>query len=229
MATSCALLRRQGKCKLKFGGQYCSYCKIDIRQYVNADPREVDLFMYQAEGRAYDLHKRSRPNFLLWALGIAACLAIGWWGYLEKQSFLKLRDTPVNSPTNTSYVSTTSTSVVKDNTHEQIVIALNEVSRQMNRNIDVNKDGLTNCIDAAIIFYQAFADKSKVCIEVNYNPGQDMHHLFNCVFIDGNWRAIEPQAYWKNHTSYYMRDVWGIQYDSSKNRDVTEEYLKYVK
>jgi hypothetical protein len=29
---------------------------------------------------------------------------------------------------------------------------------------------LVNCIDAAVLFYQYFPDKDKVCIELNYNP-----------------------------------------------------------
>jgi hypothetical protein len=56
-----------------------------------------------------------------------------------------------------------------------------------------------------------------------------MNHLFNCVLIDGVWRAIEPQAYWKNNSSYWMKDNWGSKYDNSKNKDVTNDYLRYLK
>ena len=94
---------------------------------------------------------------------------------------------------------------------------------------DTNRDGLYNCIDAAILFYQYYPDKSKVCIELNRNPKTGMNHLFNCVFTDGVWKAIEPQAYAGNHTNYLMWAVWGKRYDNSYNRDVTTAYSRYVK
>jgi len=94
---------------------------------------------------------------------------------------------------------------------------------------DVNRDGLYNCIDAAVLFYQYYPDKNKVCIMLNRNPKTDMNHLFNVVFTDGVWKAIEPQAYADNHSNYLMWAVWGNKYDRSLNRDVTSDYLRYVK
>jgi hypothetical protein len=94
---------------------------------------------------------------------------------------------------------------------------------------DVNGDGLHNCIDAAVLFYQYYPNKSKVCIEVNINPNTEMNHLFNCVFTDGVWRAIEPQAYANNHSNYLMWAVWENKYDVKYNRDATDEYKRYVK
>jgi len=93
---------------------------------------------------------------------------------------------------------------------------------------DVNGDGLHNCIDAAVLFYQYYPNKSKVCIEINRNPNTEMNHLFNCVFTDGVWKAIEPQAYANNHSNYLMWAVWEKKYDNIYNRDVTEEYKRYV-
>ena len=71
---------------------------------------------------------------------------------------------------------------------------LSQVSRDLNRRVDVNRDRLINCIDAAVLFYQYFPNKEIVRIYVNRNPATDMHHLFNLVLIDGTWRAIEPHA-----------------------------------
>jgi hypothetical protein len=106
---------------------------------------------------------------------------------------------------------------------------LNKVKAQKERGADVNGDGLHNCIDASVLFYQYFPDKNKVCIEANDKMSPP--HLFNCVLIDGTWRAVEPQAYWKGHNLYFMRDVWGEEYTSvaSNNHDVTHEYRRYVK
>lgn len=113
--------------------------------------------------------------------------------------------------------------------HIDISNTLGIVATYMIKQADVNNDGLSNCIDAAILFYQYFPDKSKVCILVNKNEAQHFHHMFNAVLIDGVWRAIEPQAYWKNHVDYFMRAVWGNQYDHTLNRDVTAEFSKFVR
>ena len=56
-----------------------------------------------------------------------------------------------------------------------------------------------------------------------------MNHLFNCVFTDGVWKAIEPQSYASNHINYFMNQVWGSRYDNSYNEDVTSKYSMYVK
>ena len=94
---------------------------------------------------------------------------------------------------------------------------------------DVNRDGLHNCIDAAVLFYQYYPDKKRVCIEENINSKTGMNHLFNCVFTDGVWKAIEPQSYASNHSNYLMKIVWGSRYDNSYNRDVTSHFLRYVR
>jgi hypothetical protein len=94
---------------------------------------------------------------------------------------------------------------------------------------DVNKDGLYNCIDAAVLFYKHYPDKSRVCIEINKNPKTGMHHLFNCVFTDGVWKAIEPQAYYTNKSNYLMWAVWGNQYDNTYNHDETEKWKVYAR
>jgi hypothetical protein len=94
--------------------------------------------------------------------------------------------------------------------------------------IDVNGDWLHNCIDAAVLFYQYYPNKSNVRIVLNRNPKTEMNHLFNYVFTDGVWEAIEPQAYCNNHSNYLMRAVWGSKYDNTYNCDVTSEYIRYA-
>jgi len=122
-----------------------------------------------------------------------------------------------------------STPALRNNSeHSNIDKTLLLVAENWNK-IDVNKDGKHNCIDAAVLFYQYYPDKSKVCIELNKNPDTGMNHLFNCVFTDGVWKAIEPQAYASNKPSYLMGAIWGKNYDASYNRDVTSDYMIYVK
>jgi len=56
-----------------------------------------------------------------------------------------------------------------------------------------------------------------------------MNHLFNCVFTNGVWKAVEPQAYYSNHSVYWMWAVWGNKYDNKYNSDVTGKWKKYAK
>jgi len=114
-------------------------------------------------------------------------------------------------------------------TYALIDATLRKVAVDYKAKADVNKDGKTNCIDAAVLFYQYFPEKEYVCIELNYNEHTGLNHLFNCVFIDGVWRAIEPQTFAVGRSSYWMSDVWGYQYDPSFNKDDTLNYLQYVK
>jgi len=133
-----------------------------------------------------------------------------------------------NNVTNNAQVSARDSSIPgvrSDSEHSNIDRTLRLVAENFNK-IDVNKDGKHNCIDAAVLFYKYYPDKTKVCIELNRNPKTGMNHLFNCVFTDGVWKAIEPQSYASNKTNYLMGAVWGNQYEPSYNRDVTSEYIR---
>jgi hypothetical protein len=102
---------------------------------------------------------------------------------------------------------------------------LRAVALKYKANHDANYDGLTNCIDASIWFYELYPIKADVCIERN----SKMLHAFNCVKMDGVWRAIEPQAVatgWT--TTYFMRDIWK-NYDTAYNEDAWYKYGKFVK
>ena len=112
--------------------------------------------------------------------------------------------------------------------HSNIDKTLRLVAENWKRT-DVNRDGKNNCIDAAVLFYQYYPDKSKVCIESNVNEKTGMNHLFNCVFTDGVWKAVEPQSYATNYSNYLMWAVWGSQYDNKYNRDVTSDFIIYVR
>jgi hypothetical protein len=226
-ATECALRRKSKKCKAIFGGIGCTAknCSFDIRNYVDADPRHLRLFMIQAETRAATIRSSSRRHHPIFALLVAACLLIAWNSYRDEQKLL-IQLGLKNEVTNTAPVPRT---INEADILGGITYALNQVSKDFERNIDVNADGLTNCIDAAVRFYYHFPYKDYVCILVNRNPNTGMHHLFNGVLINGVWRAIEPQAYYKLHNIYYRRDIWGNQYDHTLNRYVTKDYLRYVK
>jgi len=227
-AITCALRRKKGKCKERFGSYECNDCKVYIHRYIDVEPRLAELYIMKADKTVSDSLRSNRSSSIGSFFAIFLLLAVigSAVGYMVKLNIQRInyRDSwylESTTPANTARQ--------QNSTHTNIVNTLNFVSRELNKKVDVNRDGLVNCIDAAVLFYQYYPNKNEVTISVNYNTATGMHHLFNVVLIDGIWRAIEPQAYWKNHNTYFMRDIWGSQYDNSKNRVVTDDYLRYVR
>ena len=222
-ATKCAFLRSNKKCLNDFSDPICSRCRYYIGKYINADPRHMELFMLQAEQRASAIKATSGNHHFVFAVLIGLCLLFAWSTYTNEKE-LQSKFPVSNSIGQNKAVIYNPTSQ-----HEIILSTLYKVAEDINKKVDVNKDGKTNCIDAAVLFYKYYPDKEKVCIEINQNNATGFNHLFNCVLVNGVWRAIEPQAAFGGHSEYYMRDVWVSKYDSSMNRDVTSEYIRYVK
>ena len=161
---------------------------------------------------------------------IIICSLIGFYFYNNQKSHRENIESRQNVTNAVQASARTSSSNIARNTSERANIDKTlKIVAEIWKKTDVNGDGLHNCIDAAVLFYQYYPDKSKVCIEVNQNSKTGMHHLFNCVFTEGVWKAIEPQSYANNHSNYLMWAVWGNQYDNSLNRDATNEYLRYVR
>jgi len=220
-AVECALRRMNRRCKKKSGAYDCDDCKYNIYRYTDADQRDVELFMVEAEMSAGAIQATGSGHHMVFIILISLCLLLAWVTYKgdkERESHT------VNSVANTILPKQVSSAQ-----HEIIMNTLRQVSRDHDRKVDVNKDGEINCIDAAVLFYKYYPDKDNVCIELNVNPSAKMNHLFNCVRINRVWKAIEPQSGFTNQHSYYMKDVWGARYDNSKNKDVTNDYLRYVK
>lgn len=114
-------------------------------------------------------------------------------------------------------------------TEQQIRDTLAIVARHKKARVDVNGDGLVNCIDAAVLFYQYFPDRNRVRIMRNINNAQNFNHLFNAVNFNGQWRTIEPQAFYANKQVFWMRDIWGRQYNPNFNRNETERWRVYAR
>ncbi len=100
--------------------------------------------------------------------------------------------------------------------------------------VDVNNDGLINCIDYSCIF-KTLWDKSfdsKNC-EIVRNKSLTMNHLFIRVLQHGgtSWECIEPQAAKKDITKYFMEDFWSArEYNPIYNiYGETEKWLQELK
>jgi len=232
-ATECALRRQNGRCRETFGGSMCAYCQLYLPQYIDADPRHIKLFMLGAQSRA-DAIRRSGSGAkwaLLIVIAIIAYFGHAHWKMERKrdaiaESYRVEREMQRAQPQAQSKAP--SPAPVKDE-RTDIVLALQKVAKDLDAGRDVNGDGLSNCIDAACLFYKYFPDKSNVAIVVNRNDATEMYHMFNSVMVDGVWRTIEPQAIWGNKKSYWMKDIWGDSYDYTFNKVVTGEYKKFAR
>ena len=232
VAMECSLKRLERKCNNNFNDAICSGCKYNIYQYIDADPRHAALFMLEVEDQAADLIQTiKRANsyirtsvLLIVGFIVISILILSYKPNSSSQPihvpmFHQIPEQPVRVQPKVS------SSTVEQN----IEITLNRVARDLRNRVDVNADGLVNCIDASVLFYKYYPVRNEVTITLNYNEATGMNHLFNVVKIKESWRAIEPQAKYVNNNSYWMRDVWGAKYDSSKNTIATSDYIKYVR
>jgi len=237
VAIDCSLARIEKGCSNNFGDSKCINCKYYVCNYIDAEPRQLALYMMQAEDRAHDLieaEKSSKRIVVGVVVGIILILAFCGFFLSEPNIWIrKLREKNVVQPVVQERVQdrqeVIQQPVVIVNAHRDIETTLRLVARDMGNSIDVNRDGLTNCIDAAVLFYQYYPRRNEVTITLNYNEATDMNHLFNVVLVDGIWRAVEPQASYWGYSSYWMRDVWGTKYNSSLNKNATRDYIRFVR
>ena len=105
---------------------------------------------------------------------------------------------------------------------------LRKVCVDLDKNMDMNGNGKSNCEDAAILFYKYYPYKDDVCIMVN-NHGT-MNHAFNVIRVNGAWIGVEPQSYhtgWRN--TYSMHDHWGSKYNAVYNVNKTDYYKQFAR
>jgi len=225
VAMECALRRINRRCRCEFGCSTCNNCDVNINNYIDADPRHIKLFMFQAEQRAWRIKNSGHNvNFaFLVVLGVIAVIVLVNW-YQDKKYLKRYTE---NQHYEFDWGVEPTTSVPKVD-RSPIVLTLQKVSADLQSSVDVDGDGDTNCVDAAVLFYKYYPNKSDVCIIVNKHPTNGFHHLFNGVKIDGVWKAIEPQAIYGNRTSFYMSDIWLSKYDKQYNVDVTSKYKEYL-
>ena len=220
-AIECALRRFNRKCKNRFGSAACTSCNQYIGNYIQADPRHIRLFMMQAEQKASRLKVASRMGL---APLIMAVLFIGGCGTLL---FLSERETDRINAESQARRTYASTSIQQTSYNRNVTQTLNRVAVDLRNNVDVNRDGKINCVDAAVLFYQYYPNKNDVRITLNKHPTNGFNHLFNMVRINGVWRGVEPQSVFAGHNSFYMTDAWPQKYDHQFNQDATSKYSVY--
>lgn len=246
MAVSCAYARQTNRCANQWGSQECSGCMHNIVEFSEASMQDLRLFMIGAERQAHQVKLFTKPGvgnntvvaFFTSLVKIAAVLVlfIGLPLYGLKQckadNAHKVREWLAIEELQKSKAAAVTAAVAPkavSNSYDvdkAVWATLKAVDARFKAHADVNYDGETNCIDAAVLFYELYPVKEDVCIERN----SKLLHAFNCVKIDGVWRAVEPQAAVNGWTTtYLMRDIWGKEYDASHNEDAWYKYGRYVK
>jgi len=212
VALECSLRRAHGKCKCNFDDPACNNCRVYLRKYTQASEAGIQMLLLHTDTAANGDRRSNRKHHIFFAVleAIFILIAISAWRFDH-------RPKPMDIPQSV---------VASVDVDKEIRDTLVLVKRDLINRVDMNHDGLINCIDSACLFYKYFPDKSRVCIELNYNP--PMNHLFCCVLVNGAWRAVEPQTYWLGRQEYWMSSVWS-NYDSRYNTDRTSEYLQYIK
>lgn len=214
VAFECALLRSKKQCRNSFDDGACKSCNMYVRRYADAPEPSVQMLMLHANTEAYKEKRKRMFHHIKYAL-IAAVFI---YFIIDSRIETQWR----KAPTETVYQAVA-------RSHSEIDRTLRLVETDMRRKVDYNNDGKINCIDAAVSFYKHFPDKDRVGIVLNYNPSNGFNHLFISFKFSDGWRSIEPQAYWQDKGTYWMRDYWGRRYDSRFNEVVTDKYSKFVK
>lgn len=222
VALECAYKRKMKKCLNKYGDTICANCRWYVLRYIDANPRQAELFMLQAESEVADMlqvNRQSNKGIVYLILGILTAIALFLAVMCNEGRYAnKQQPTPVQQVQQSSQPA-------PQQKPTYINWTLDKVAETMH---DTNADGKVNCIDAAVLFYQYYPEKDDVRIYLNYNPPK-MNHLFILLSLDGVWYGVEPQATYLGLSSYWMSEVWGRDYDRRFNKDVTRDYIKFVR
>jgi hypothetical protein len=112
---------------------------------------------------------------------------------------------------------------------EMVFATLYKVKRAFDKRVDVNGDRKTNCIDAAVLFYQWYPERANVRIVSNRNDSTNFYHAFNEVWMGRRWEVVEPQTLVARHKDYSTWLTTEPKYDARYNIETTNEYARYVK
>jgi len=221
-AIECAVRRSTDICSSIFYTAYCDNCTFFVRNYLPAemDDHAVKLLMLKADEEAWTVTMENHFKHIGAAAFLASLLfVLMLWGY--DPLWMRVKDKTTILHDTHGLIADTGTEQ-----HANIDKTLSKVAEELWKGRDVNWDRKLNCIDAAVVFYHYFPDKSKV--KIMGNVYRNFNHLFISVFTDGVWKAIEPQAYYSGNKSYWMDDVWGSRYDMRYDKDETKLWRWYL-
>jgi len=225
-AFKCAQRRSENICISQVCSSYCDNCSFFVKNYFppETDEETVKLLMLKAEEKAWATILENQIHAGFW-VGFFVLLILVWALWYYDPFWTRYTMNQSNSPPPDIRGSIADTGAEQ---HANIDQTLRIVAEELWKGRDVNGDRQLNCIDATILFYHFFPDKSKVIIMGNVNPRQHLNHLFVSVFTDGEWKPIEPQAYYSRNDSYWMEDVWGDRYDVRYDKEDTKYWRRLL-
>jgi len=228
LATECCLRQMDRKCHCpkQWASAQCHECDCFIGNYINADIRQMQLFMREAHSRAFFLKEAGKLGVGNWLCIIFFALLIVGMVYLFIKDASYTKPTVAKPTVAKPTVAKPSTQVEKT-TDQKIREALEKVAYDWDvKKVDVNGDGLINCIDAAVLFYKHYPDKKDVKIMSTFIKDPNGHLFIMVKGID-----VEPQAFTKPRLAQYnMAYVWGSAcYKPSYNKDETSIWRHYAK
>jgi len=223
-AFKCAQRRSKDMCHVC--SSYCDNCSFFVKNHLppETDEETVKLLALKAEGKAWAaiVENQIHAGF---GIGVFALLIFAWALWYYDPFWTRYIMSQSSSPPPDTRVSIVDTGAEQ---HANIDQTLSMVAEELWKGRDVNGDRQLNCIDATILFYYFFPDKSKVVIMVNINPRQNLNHLFVSVFTDGEWKPVEPQAHFSGNDSYWMEDIWGSRYDVRYDKEETKYWRRFL-
>ena len=195
----------------------CAQCVLNIDHYSN-DPQESMLIKLSASMDNQHIQAEAEcRSFVHWVLLIGVCVVI-IWGYVKCQTPQKKEATPLPSQV------VMPVGPISNKPHE--IRLYNTYQLIPSRLRDVNNDGVLNCIDYAVVFYEIYGAENGARIIRNINPETGMNHLFNSVTVPNGFIYTEPQAeYPVTIPDMYYLDTYDVRY----NTDETDLWKRYAK
>lgn len=202
----------------------CAACTLNIHLYVD-DVKEATLIKTSAgidwqRGQLIKAHESGVAwGQLIWSIILIGLLitAVAWPVSCFRKHWVR--------PTGPQQESTSYASTATPDVERRVLKTLKDVyAVQMT---DKNKDGMLNCIDYAVTFYELYGPEARL-VWVVIKPCE-LTHLY-CAVPNGygGWLHIETYTYKMSLSTALMQYTYGTVFNTYKRKDVTTDYNKII-
>jgi hypothetical protein len=181
--------------------------------------------------REYELtvwaRKQSYGKFLMGCIVFMVALTLGTCAYINRPATAPQQNPEPDFSSSVGEYMGPPPRIISEEEIDYMEFAIRHTLEKVQR-IDVNGDGLINCIDYTIQFWMFYPDKRNVEIIWNKHPTSGWNHLFAKVGI--YW--IECVAYlWPgndNHRKFELSDFWPSKWSPTYDVDVTRNMPEII-
>lgn len=196
----------------------CCNCMYNIHNYVN-DVREASFLKANAYSNYHRQNvvvkyckDRVKAASLAGPVVVIILVLVCIWGRSSIKNYI--------TPSKAEVIQETEYFLVNTSWTASDISKIQSVLRRMPSAVyDVNRDGMINCIDYAIIFRRLHGHDAYIVH--NINPHTGMNHLFIQVRIGLDVYDVEPSG---TPDRWSMSSVWGMRYNPYFNQDVTSQW-----